>query len=122
MAIPLIVWGATAAFGTFGGIVMWGRNRAKLKNGDNAFVPFSALTIASPLAAPVKLESLGGVGGLVKVENVALGPNTSIAGGVKTATGSAGKELGIALSVKFPVSAAETIERGGQVFVNPERK
>jgi hypothetical protein len=119
--IPLIAWGAIAAFGTFGGILYWGHERAKLKNGDTAYVPASALQLASPLAIPLKIDSLA-ANDLVKVENVALGPSTSIAGGTRTASGSAGKEVGISVMLKFPVSAVDTIERNGQKFLNPEKK
>jgi hypothetical protein len=119
--IPMIAWGAIAALGTFGGILFWGHERARLKNGDTAYVPVSALQLASPMAIPIKLDSLE-ANGLVKVENVLLGPSTSIAGGVRTATGSAGKEIGISVMLKFPVSSVETIERNGQKFANPEKK
>ena len=119
--IPLIAWGAVAALGTFGGILYWGHERAKLKNGDTAYVPASALQLASPLAIPIKIDSLA-ANGLVKVENVLMSPSTSIAGGVRTASGSAGKEVGISVQLKFPVSSVVTIERAGQKFLNPEKK
>lgn len=120
MAIPLIAWGAAAAFSVFGGILYWGRSRAKLQNGDSAFVPASKLTIASAIAVPIRIDSLEAQG-LVKVESVVLGPSTSIAGGVRTATGTAGKEIGVSVQLKFPVSAVETIERNGVKFANPEK-
>lgn len=119
--IPLIAWGAIAALGTFGGILYWGHERAKLKNGDTAYVPASALQLASPLAIPIKIDSLA-ANGLVKLDNVALGASTSIAGGIHMAAGNAGKEVGISVVLKFPVSAVDTIERNGQKFVNPEKK
>ena len=119
--IPMIAWGVLAAAGTFGGILYWGHERAKLKNGDTAFVPASALQLATAIAIPLKIDSLA-ANGLVKIENVAIGPSTSIAGGTRTASGSAGKEVGISVLLKFPVSSVVTIERNGQKFLNPEKK
>ncbi len=121
MAFPVIVVAVPLAMGLFGGILYWGAKRAKLQNGDTAYVPSSALSIASALAVPLKIDSLAGLGGLVKVENVILDANTAIAGGVKMATGSAGKEVGVSVQLKFPVSAVQTIERNGQQFTNPEK-
>jgi hypothetical protein len=68
----------------------------------------------------LKINSLA-ANGLVRIENVVMGPSTSIAGGVRTASGSAGKEVGISVQLKFPVSAVNTIERDGQKFLNPEK-
>jgi len=120
--IPLIALGVLAAAGTFGGILYWERKiGSRLRNGDTAFVPASALQLATAIAIPLKIDSLA-ANGLVKVENVALGPSTSIAGGTRTASGSAGKEVGISVLLKFPVSSVVTIERNGQKFLNPEKK
>lgn len=117
-----VVYATALAISAFGGLLFWGKSRAKLKNGDTAFVPSAALQLATPVAIPIKIDSLAGLGGLVKVENVQLGPSTTVAGGVKTATGTAGKEVGVSISLKFPVSAAITIERDGQQFANPEKQ
>jgi hypothetical protein len=121
MALPLIVVSAILSGAAFGGILWFGHERAKLKNGDTALVPAKDLTLASALAVPMKIDALSAQG-LVRVENVQRGPSTRIAGGVSTATGTAGKELGISVQLKFPVTAAVTIERSGQQFPNPEMK
>jgi hypothetical protein len=121
--IPLAAlgWGVAAALSSIGGFVYWNKSKQKLANGDTAYVPAAAAQLAVPGGVPISIPSLASLG-LVKVENVTRGPSTTVAGGVPMATGMAGKEIGIQVALKFPVSAIETIERAGQKFPNPEKK
>jgi hypothetical protein len=121
MLIPL-VWAVPITVSVFGGILYWANRNARLRNGDTAYVPSAQLQLAVAGGIPLKIDSLAGLGGLVKVEMVMLGPSTHLAGGVKTATGTAGKEVGVSILLRFPVSAVVTIERAGQKFANPEKK
>ncbi len=108
--VPVIA--AAAAASAFGGLLWWARDRAKLKNGDTAFVPVRALKSIGPI--PVNPESFEALG-LVKLENVTRGK------GDMRATGTAGRELGLSIQFGFDVAAVEQIERAGQRFANPEK-
>jgi len=110
-----LAWGLALGAAAFGGIVLWGKHSLKLQTGDSALVPPAGVQlVTAPGVQPIKVQSLAALGGFVRVNDVTRVGNV--------ATGTAGREIGLAVPVTFSVADAAIIDRQGQQFPNPEAK